>query len=89
MCCLYPAFLAAFVANSQKCLSWAELLITSLLAVKTCWVCLGVMQGLRMVPKGAGLFYRVDTGMVSLILVGGARGILNLNFRVCLRLLNY
>ena len=42
-----------------------------------------------MVPKGAGLFYRVDTGMVSLILVGGARGILNLNFRVCLRLLNY
>ena len=81
--------LAAFVAKNQKCLSWAELLITSLVASKTFWVALGVMRVLTMVPKGAGLLYRVNTGMVPLILVGGAAGTLKPNFKVCLPLLNY
>ena len=80
--------LAAFVAKNQKCLSWAELLITSVLVGKTSSVGLGVMRGLMMVPKGASLLYGVNTGMVPWILDGGAGRTLNLNFRVCLPLLN-
>ena len=61
---LYLAVLAAFVAKKQKCLSWAELLITSVLVGKTSSVGLGVMRGLTMVLKGASLLYGVNTGMV-------------------------
>ena len=44
---------------------------------------------ISIVPKGASLLYRVNTGIVPLLLDGGAAGALNPDFKVCLLLLNY